>query len=103
MKENQICKATKYMKLSFYMPTTQPKYVEGERNVHFIYESYASKVKKMKKKAYKKRHEYMIQRPLLETLTGFIEARKCRTLDTFQTEWKEELWNAIEDEGGENP
>jgi len=83
MNEIQICKATKHMKLSFYMPTTQPTYVGGEKNIHFKYESYADKVTRMKKKAYKQRQKHLIQRPLLETLVAFTEASKCRTLDTF--------------------
>jgi len=33
-----------------------------------------------------------------------IEARKCKTTEQFITQdWREELWNAIEHEGGEKP
>jgi hypothetical protein len=85
MNEIQICKATKHMKLNFYIPTNTPQYVGGEKNIHFKYQSYADKVKKMKKKAYKQRQKHLIQRPLLETLVGFIEASKCKTLDQFIT------------------
>jgi hypothetical protein len=85
MIENPQTKGTKHMKLNFYIPQTSSTYVGGERNVHFIFRSNTMEVKRMKKKHYEKRHEYMIKHPLLETLTGFIEARKCKTLDTFTT------------------
>jgi len=92
----------KHMKLNFYILTTTPKYVGGERAIHFKYVDQRTQVKKIMKKRYKKRTEYLIKRPLLQTLTGYMEARKCKTLDQFQNlEWKEELWNAIEHEGGQ--
>jgi hypothetical protein len=83
MIENPQIKGTKHMKLNFYMSQSTPTYVGGERNMHFIFRSNKEEGKRMRKKYCKKRREYMIQHPLLETLTGFIEARKCRTLDTF--------------------
>jgi len=102
MIENPQTKGTKHMKLSFYMPTNTPQYAEGEKNIHFTFIDKRTMVKKMKKKLYKRRHAYLTTRPLLETLN--IEARKCKTLDQFQTpNWKAEPWNAIEHEGGEKP
>jgi len=83
MKEIRKTIGTKHMKLNFYTPQTTPTYVGGERNQHFIFTSNITEAKRMRKKQYKKRHEYLIKRPLLETLTGFIEARKCKTLDLF--------------------
>mgnify|MGYP007042427274 CR=1 FL=1 len=88
MKENPQTKGTKHMKLNFYTQQDTPKYVGGERNVHFIFFDNRTEAKRMRRKQYKKNCKYMIQRPLLETLTGIIEASKCRTLDQFTKEVK---------------
>jgi hypothetical protein len=101
MKENPQAKETKAMKLNFYTQTT-PQYVGGEGNIHFKFIDKRTMVKKMKKKIYKRRHAYLITRPLLEILN--IQARKCKTLDEFITrDRKEELYNAIEHNRGETP
>jgi hypothetical protein len=88
MNEIRIAKGTKHMKLNFYTPQTSPTYVGGERNKHFIFIDQRTEAKRMRKKQYKKRQKYMIQRPLLETLQSYIEASKCRTLDKFIKEVK---------------
>ena len=82
MIENPQIKGTKHLKLNFYTQTT-PKYVGGERNIHFKFIDNATERKHIRKKQYKKWHEYKIKRPLLETLNSYIEACKCKTLDQF--------------------
>jgi len=99
MIENQKMCNCKAMKMTFYTQTT-PIRNGGENNMHFTFVDKRTMVKKKKKKIYKRRQAYLTSRPLLETLN--IEARKCQTLEQFITQdWKEELWNAIEHEGGE--
>jgi hypothetical protein len=71
------------MKLNFYIPQSTLKRVGGERNIHFKFIDHATEMKRMRKKEYKKRYEYEIKRPVLETLNSYIEATKCRTLDKF--------------------
>jgi hypothetical protein len=88
MNEIRISKGTKHMKLNFYISQSTPAYVGGERNKHFIFIDQRAEAKRMRKKQYKKRHKYMIQRPLLETLQSYIEASKCRTLEKFIKEVK---------------
>jgi hypothetical protein len=82
LKENPQIKGTKAMKLNFYTQTT-PTYAGGERNTHFKFIDQRTQVKRMKKKYYKKRSEYLITHPLVQTLTGYIEASKCKTLEKF--------------------
>jgi len=89
MNEIRIAKGTKHMKLNFYMPQSTPKRVGGERNAHFRFIDHATEMKRMRKKGYKKRYEYKIKHPLLETLNSYIEATKCRTLDKFIEEVKQ--------------
>jgi hypothetical protein len=83
MNEIQIAKGTKHMKLNFYIQQNTPIYVGGERNKHFIFIDQRTEARGIRKKQYKKRHKYMIQRPLLETLQSYIEASKCQALDKF--------------------
>jgi hypothetical protein len=89
MIENPQTKGTKHMKLNFYIPQMSPTYVGGERNKHFIFIDQRIEAKRIRRKQYKKKYEYKISHPLLETLTGFIEARRCRTLDSFIQEVKQ--------------
>jgi hypothetical protein len=88
MIENQktICDC-KAMKMTFYTQTT-PIRNGGERNIHFKFIDHRTEVKRMKKKIYKRRHAYLITRPLLETLNSYIEASKCKTLEKFIQEVK---------------
>jgi hypothetical protein len=88
MIENPQSKGMKHMKLNFYIPQTTPQYIGGERNIHFKFIDQRTEMKRMRKKQYKERHKYMIQRPLLETLQSYIEASKCRTLEQFIKEVK---------------
>jgi hypothetical protein len=88
MNEIRTSKGTKHMKLNFYTQTA-PQRIGGERNVHFKFIDNATEKKRMKKKQYKKWHEYRVKRPLLETLNSYIEARKCKTLDLFAPTEKE--------------
>ncbi len=83
MIENPRTKGTKHMKLNFYIQSNIPKYVGGRRQIDFRFVDRATEEKHMRKKQYKKRYEYKIKRPLLETLNSYIEAAKCRTLDKF--------------------
>ena len=83
MIENPQNKGTKHMKLNFYIPNDTPKYVGGRRQIDFRFVDRATEEKRMRKKQYKKRYEYKVKRPLLETLNSYIEAAKCRTLDNF--------------------
>jgi DNA mismatch repair ATPase MutL len=83
MIENPQNKGTKHMKLNFYINQSASTYVGGERNKHFIFIDQRTEAKRIRKKEYRKKYKYMIQRPLLETLTGIIEASKCKTLDQF--------------------
>jgi hypothetical protein len=89
MNEIRIAKGTKHMKLNFYIPQTTPQYAGGERNVDFKFIDQRTEEKRMRKKQYKKRCEYKIKHPLLETLNSYIEARKCKTLDLFASVKKE--------------
>lgn len=89
MNETRKTIGTKHMKLNFYISQSTPTYVGGERNKHFIFIDQRTEAKRMRKKQYKKRQKYMIQRPLLETLQSYIEATKCRTLDLFIEEVKQ--------------
>ena len=73
----------KAMKLNYYQPSDKPTYVGGIRDVHFLHYTHFEMVKKMKKLLQKQREKNLISRPLLQTLSGYIEARKCRTLDNF--------------------
>jgi len=86
MQEIQEIKSYKRMKLNFYIPTNTSKYVGGERNIHFIFIDRRTEEKRLRKKQYKKRYDYKIKRPLLETLNSYIEASKCKTLDKFTKE-----------------
>ncbi|MDH5483490.1 MAG: hypothetical protein OEY22_11545 [Candidatus Bathyarchaeota archaeon] len=83
MIENPQSKGMKHMKLNFYLPTDTSKRIGGERNIHFKFIDHATEEKRMRKKEYKKRYEYKIKSPLLETLNSCIEASRCRTLDKF--------------------
>jgi hypothetical protein len=83
MIENPQNKGTKHMKLNFYIPNDTPKYAGGRRQIDFRFADRATEEKRRRKKQYKKRYEYKIKRPLLETLNSYIEASKCRTLDNF--------------------
>lgn len=83
MIENPQNKGTKHMKLNFYIPNDTPKYAGGRRQIDFRFVDRETEEKRRRKKQYKKRYEYKIKRPLLETLNAYIEASKCRTLDKF--------------------
>jgi hypothetical protein len=74
-------KGTKRMKLSFYMQDAP--YAQGKKNIHFIFTDRNTERKRYRKKVYKKWKKYMTTRPLLETLTSYIEASKCKTLEKF--------------------
>jgi len=87
MIENPQNKGTKHMKLNFYILT--PQRIGGERNTHFKFVDHATEKKRMKKRIYKKWHKYRIARPLLETLSSYMEASKCKTLDLFMEEVKQ--------------
>lgn len=83
MKEIPKTGSYKRMKLNFYMPSNTPKRVGGEMDKHFTFINQYTIVKRMMKKRQKQRAKMLISRPLLQTLSGYIEARKCRTLDNF--------------------
>jgi len=83
IKNPQIMNGTKAMKLNFYIQTNQPQYTGGRRNMDFNFISKSMRDKKMRRKLSKQKVKYKIQRPLLETLNGFLEARRCKTLETF--------------------
>jgi len=74
--------AYKRMKLNFYIGNT-PKRIGGEKNKDFIYIDETTVKKHMKKRIAKQRAKELIKRPLLQTLLGFIEASRCKTLNQF--------------------
>jgi len=82
MKEIPKIASYKRMQLNFYIGNA-PKRIGGEKNKDFIYVNRTTIRKRMKKRLAKKRFEQRITRPLLQTLIGFIEASKSKTLDRF--------------------
>jgi hypothetical protein len=88
MKEIPKMNSFKSMKLNFYMPSQTPKRVGGEMNKHFTFTSQHTIVRRMMKRKQKQRAKMLISRPLLQTLSGYVEAAKCRTLDQFAEESK---------------
>ena len=83
MKEVAQNRSYKRMRLDFYMPSNTLKQIGGRRNIDFIYIDKMMVKKRMKKRQQRQRTEELIRRPLLQTLLGFIEASRCRTLEKF--------------------
>jgi len=83
MKEIPKMNSYKRMKLNFYMPSQTPKRVGGEMNTHFTFINQYTIMRRMMKRHQKQRARMLTSRPLLQTLSGYTEARKCRTLDNF--------------------
>jgi hypothetical protein len=88
MIENPISKATKHMKLNFYIPINTPQYVGGRQDIHFKYVTPQMENRRMLRKYYKRRSEYRKEHPLKYSLNSYIEAAKCRTLEKFIKEVK---------------